>query len=399
MEPCTMNRDFERLDVIEEFYSLIWTERYYGDSEVELTIPLQASMITKLAEGSFLSIRESTEPMIIETVNIEDGKIKVMGVSILKWLNNRFIRNSPNHRKTTWKFKQKTPGQVLWTVVKEMCTEKSSYLNPPYKDMGLTNAQAHELIIPGLKLGAEESAGKKIKKILVPYGPVYDSLRKIAEQYKIGMQIYLGTDLSIKFRSYKGANRTTGDTIVRFSPVMDSLSDVKEVRSIAEFKTLIYSFAASLEKIDTADANDNPDTWLQTRPGIARRAKGPEGKYTGFDLRAKMIFPGDITIKQDLDEEDDSGPESTLSGKREELRDVLDNRAEKELKQNEYIRAVDGTVAPTNAFQYKVDYDLGDIVQIQGNTGLTENSRVIEYIRTQDASGEVSYPTIEAIEA
>jgi hypothetical protein len=213
------------------------------------------------------------------------------------------------------------------------------------------------------------------------------------------------SDQTLRFRSYKGTNRTSkksanpNNPIVRFSPTMDSLASINELRSIAEFKTLVYSYASSLEKIDTADNNSDPDTWLQqdNKPGVSRRTK-EEGKYTGFDLRAKLLLVDNIKVKNDLDEEDKNGPEDTVPKKRAELLDILNNRADKELKQNEYIRTVDGEVAPTNLFQYGRDYDLGDIIEVQGNTSLVEVSRVTEYIRTQSSEGEKSYPTVVAID-
>ena len=104
----------------------------------------------------------------------------------------------------------------------------------------------------------------------------------------------------------------------------------------------------------------------------------------------------DIQVKTDLDDATD--PTDTVSGKQAELLDILNNRADKELKQNEYIRTVDGEVAPTNLFQYGRDYDLGDIIEVQGNTSLVEVSRVTEYIRTQSSEGEKSYPTVVAID-
>jgi hypothetical protein len=78
--------------------------------------------------------------------------------------------------------------------------------------------------------------------------------------------------------------------------------------------------------------------------------------------------------------------------------DILNNRADKELKQNKYIRTVDGEVAPTNLFIYGRDYDLGDVIEVQGNTNLVENSRVTEYIRMQSSEGEKAYPTVEAVD-
>jgi hypothetical protein len=229
---------------------------------------------------------------------------------------------------------------------------------------------------------------------------VYDALRTIAEQYKVGMRITLkDSDKTLRFRSYKGTNRTSKQSanhIVRFSPEMDSLASINELRSIADFKTLVYSYASSLAKVDTTDPHI-PNVWLQqdNKPGISRRTT-EEGKYTGFDLRAKILLATDIQVKTDLDDATD--PVDTVSGKQAELLDILNNRADKELKQNNYIRTVDGEVAPTNLFQYGRDYDLGDIIEVQGNTNLVEVSRVTEYIRTQSSEGEKAYPTVVAID-
>jgi hypothetical protein len=398
MQLFTMDKTFNRLDVIEEFYSVIWTERFYGDGEFEVIVPLNAELINKLKAGTFLMIEDSTEPMIIETFSIEEGKIKVVGISILSWLNNRFVRTSVNQRRTSWKIANQKPGEILWTIVKQMCTANSTIIGTNHMGLG-SAAREKELIIPGLKLGAQDKSGKNVKKTAVPFGPVYDALRKVAEQYKVGMQITLkDSDLTLRFRSYKGTNRTsqqTANPIIRFSPIMDSLATINEIRSIAGFKTVVYSYASNLEKVDSSDTGSLPDTWLQqdNSPGIARRTQ--VGGYTGFDLRAKLVFVTDITLANDPT---DPGPDS-IATRKAEVSDILDNRADKELKQNEYVRTVDGEVAPTNLFQYGKDYNLGDIIEVQGNTSLVDVSRVTEYIRTQTAEGEKSYPTVVAIDS
>ena len=71
MEVFTLNRKFLQQEVIDVFHSIIWTERYYGDSEVELVVPLTSEMIQKLMPGMFLGIGESDEVMILETMTIE----------------------------------------------------------------------------------------------------------------------------------------------------------------------------------------------------------------------------------------------------------------------------------------------------------------------------------------
>ena len=413
MEPCTMDKSFNRLGVLEDFYSLIWTERYYGDSEVELVVPLTLDFVRKLTTGSFLCIDESPEVMSIETIAIENNQIKVKGISILSWLNNRFIRDSADHTKTHMKIKNRTVGQILGYVVRHMCTKDSDWLYGS-KSMGLGigangTAREKELSIKGLISDPKnwDGSGKKIVNKNIEYGPVYERLKPIAIQNKVGMRIWLETtptSYSLNFTSYKGKDRTG---TIRFSAEIDSFADLKEVHSIAPQKTLVYAYAPDLEPIEAGAEGPAGNYLMQQngKPGISRDTPDPLteahilDKYTGFDLRAHMIFTS-VKNKKDLD--NDGEADNGEAANKKELIHVLNDRAEAELKRNERIDTVDGTVAPTNQFKYgsgpgQGDYFLGDVIEVQGLTGMIEKCRVTEYIRTQDASGEVSYPTVEAI--
>jgi len=97
MEPYTLNRSFIKQNIIDGYDSIIWTERYYGDSAIELVVPATIEMFQKLAPGTFVGLDSSDEIMILETFNIENGKLKVTGISILPWLDNRFVRTSALH--------------------------------------------------------------------------------------------------------------------------------------------------------------------------------------------------------------------------------------------------------------------------------------------------------------
>src|SRR5678815_313953 len=121
MEPYTLGRDYLKKDVIDGFNSIIWTERYFGDSKVELVVPITASMIDKLPVGTFLGLEESNELMILETANIEDGKLKLSGISVLPWLNNRFVRTSASHDDRYWYIDGSSAGWILWAMVYYMC--------------------------------------------------------------------------------------------------------------------------------------------------------------------------------------------------------------------------------------------------------------------------------------
>ena len=331
-------------------------------------------MIRKLSPGTFLSIEETDEVMILENMTIENGKAKVSGISILPWLDNRFVRTSSVHEDKYWYIEGSPPGQTLWTIVYNMCCQGSPYLNGTIPT-GIPNPQL--LVIPGLGLRAYDTSGTPVK-IGVPYGPVYKALKEIATTYKIGMQITLDsvTDTSyfLGFRSYVGIDRTSGQTvnpIIRFSPQMESFTDIKDLQSIKELKTHVYSFAPGLKP----EEGQPP---LTTVPGVSSLSGT---QYVGFDLRALMLFADDITT--DL-----------VGGSQEKVVEMLNSRALDAITTNHFIKSVDGEIVPDSQFKYGVHYNLGDVIEVEGNTGVVQTARITEYIRSHDSAGEKAYPTV-----
>src|SRR3954453_3303984 len=187
MELYTMNRSFLKQDVIDEFDSVIWTERYYGDNEIELVVPATIEMIQKLPLGTFVGLDKSSRVMILENMKLEDGKLKLSGISLMSWLNNRFVRVTANHEDKHWPLESGSAGWTLWAILYYMCCQGSPYLDGTIPT-GVVNPQ--QLVIPGLGLGAYDDSGP-IVKVAVPYGPVYVAMREIAVTYEIGMQITL----------------------------------------------------------------------------------------------------------------------------------------------------------------------------------------------------------------
>jgi sulfur carrier protein ThiS len=189
------------------------------------------------------------------------------------------------------------------------------------------------------------------------------------------------TSYSLGFRSYKGLDRTSGQTVnspVRFSPQLDSLTNIRELQSVAALKTLVYAFVTN----DLAPL-------VATTPGIANLT-GPQ--YAGFDLRALQILIGDITNPK----ASDTPPGTPLDAAK--LLSILNERAKDELNKNPFVKAVDGEIVPTSQYKYGIDYNLGDIIEVQGNSEVISTSRVTEYIRAQDEAGERSYPTVAMLD-
>lgn len=372
MEVFTLNRNFQKEFIVDGFSSVIWTERYYGDSEVELNTSLTSRAISRLPVGTFLGCSDSDEVMILETANMESGTFKQKGISLLSWLDNRFVRASAAHE-DRYLYLTGPVGQLLWDLVYYFTNPDSPYLNGTI-DIGISNPG--KLAIPGIGLGDYDESGGDII-VGIPYGPLYKALKDLATTYEIGMKLTLDevTDDSyfLGFRSYFGLDHTSDQSVnpvVRFSPDMESFTDIKELQSISGFKTLAYTFAPG-----------NPGG-LATVPGVSQLSGD---QYTGFDLRALMEFEEDITTDQ-------VGSDAGV------LLDILNSRAQNALTNNRFAKVVDGEIVPESQLKYGIHYNLGDIIEVQGNSGTVNAARVTEYIRSQDATGEKAYPTVTVID-
>lgn len=390
----TLDRNFHLVDEIDAFESVLWTERYYGDSEFQLTVEANKSNIQRLARNTKVYLSGSSEVMFIDNLSFKDGLLTVSGKNLMQWMNNRVIRATAAHEDRYWTIVQ-TPGTILVQIIYFMC------IAPAYGDGTAvpTGIPADVMKISTLSVKGYDTSGDNVT-IAIPYGPMFDAMKEIAETYNIGQTITLEaiTESSyiIQYRNYRGINRTSVATNdpVRFTPQLDSLTDIQEIQSMKDFRNGCYTYAPG-----------NPDGLADTlpRPGIYWTATGrvtPRIGYRGdgpppFDYTQPILLRDfDVHLMMELEEDITT---DQVGGDPGVLQSLLDQRAAKALQNRGVVVAVDGTVVPLNQFQYGRDYNMGDIVEIQGASGVVTSSRVTEYIRAQDSAGERAYPTLAQV--
>lgn len=367
MEFYTLDSTFQRKSVVDSFYSAIWTERYSLPGDVSLVVSPTPAAIAQFKEGTFLSLKGTNEVMIIDTQSIENNKLTLTGSSLLQFLEERAIFGITASELATgvYKIQNKTAGEIMSNIV-SLKVIFPVLSDPPQADR-----------IPGLYLGAIDTSGPSIS-VAIPYGTVLDALKTVAETYSLGMKIYLDSAPSsglyvLKFTVYKGVTRT-----VKFSPSLDSLTNIKELRSNKGYKTVAYAFTKNEPKFPyAAIAEDYPGANLET----------------GFTRRLLTTFVDDVTLEK-LGAVDPAAP---TAGELQLLIDTMTQRAKDSLANNNYTKVVDGEIVPQSQYKFGVDYFMGDIVQLQGTSGLTQNARITEYIRSQDETGERAYPSVSVI--
>lgn len=373
-----LDRTFQRQDLIEEFHSIIWTERLASPGEVELIVPATKETYSQLAPGTFLAIDGSKEVMEIETRNIEDNLLKVTGPSLLDIFNRRFIRSTAQQNAKNWVLVDSTEASAIATIVQEMCIDGIMDSGSALGGWGVRE------IIPNLILGDIALGGDFLSFRPIEYGPVYPALKKLSDAWDIGMSLYLdhadSSGYQLKFRTWFGVDKTrdSGDVNLEkvvFSPAMDSFTNIKELISIKGYKNVCYAFATAEDVVDMAE-------------GFGSAFADPASATSmGFDRRSMMVLVEDFKS---------SDVETTTLGFNDIL-DILNQRARDALANNNYTKIVDGEIVPQSGYTYGVHYGLGDIVELQGISGGYQRALITEYIRTHDATGEKAYPTVSVI--
>jgi hypothetical protein len=311
-----------------------------------------------------------------------------VGETITKYLNQRYAwfynhsSSAVDERVVDYTSDDVAAGEFIANVVNVIA------IDPVYfTDLwDPANLDWESDIIPGLVLGDVDTTGE-VKPLTATIGPLYDSIQQVAEKEGVGIKLYLEsaspvTGYVLKFTTYRGKDHTTDGAfpLVRLTPALDSLSGVKELRSIADWKNVVYVYYAGIISVHYEDP-DVPPVGFERRVMITDAEKQPVGhkepnpnydRYGGLPYYT-VVSPADVAAFRE-----------------QNARDALANR--------NYIRAIDGQTSPTNDYQYGVHYGLGDVIELEGLTGNISKARITEYIRSQDQEGAKEYPTISVIQ-
>lgn len=357
MEVYVLDNRLRRIEVIDQFESLIWTERWGAFGDFELVIQSTPETRRMLVTDVQLVTNESDRVMTIDTVANEqnaEGRsmLTITGRSLERILDDRIATEgySGLTENTDWVLTG-TPGNIARYVFQKICVE------------GILSA---EDIVPFITEGTnytEETIGEPDVVITanLPIGTVYETIKELCEIYSLGFRLIRNLDKSqLFFEIYTGSDRTSHQSSlapVIFSPDLDNLNNIKELSSVSGYKNVAYVFNKNGTQVVYASDAD--------------------AQNTGFKRRVMYVEASDVDLP--------AGPDLTSA---------LINKGLDALAQNRKLYAFDGEIPQSGSYRYRVDYNLGDVVEKRTEEGLTNFMRVTEQIFVSDAEGDRSYPTL-----
>lgn len=390
MDIYTLSDAFLAKDVVDEFISAIWTERYSSAGDAQLVVAPTARNLEMLKEGTYLSVRGSQEVAEIETLNIEEGVVKITAKMLEEavlmqrflWAHNPLAYDTSDERVVDFTLATLKPGEFVSELVTRWAISPTAFpsLN---SQMYKANLDWTHEEIDRLTLGAVDHSGT-VQRITAPIGPLYEAVKTVAEQFGVGTSLYLESadpvaGYQLKFKTYQGVDRTSAQTVVplvRLTPDLDDISDIKEIRSNALFKNVVYVwYQGQITKFLADPTEPEPE-------GLARRVLVTDA--VGEPVGRKGLMGGGSSWNQPVIEPADVDA-------------FLAQNAKDALANHNYIHTIDGQTSPISDYKFGVDYGLGDLIELEGLTGAVSKARITEYIRAQDRTGERSYPTISVV--
>jgi Siphovirus ReqiPepy6 Gp37-like protein len=356
MEWYTLDFSIRKDEVIENFESFIWTERYsaYGDFQIVTKSTLQSR--NQLAEGTWLGMKGSKYVMIIDTVSDDTDEngvrnITVTGSSLEKLLDDRVAMPALANTTTT-------PNWILTGAPADIARQL-------FSQICVSGALSQNDTIPFYHLGTLSPAGgipEPTDIITVTFSPdtLYNSLKSICDTYGLGFRLIRNGELSqIWFEVYTGTDMTSTQTLknpVIFDPNMDNLEKISLLTSTATLKTVAYVFAQNgVEVVYAPTANPN-DT----------------------DINRRVLL---VNSDNDL-----------VAGA--PLTQALQQEGQLALAAQRKVYSFDGELPPSANYVYGKDYHLGDLVEERNSDGYGNQMLVTEQIFSSDNTGEKTYPTL-----
>jgi hypothetical protein len=115
------------------------------------------------------------------------------------------------------------------------------------------------------------------------------------------------------------------------------------------------------------------------------------GSQVGYDRRVMFVDASDL---------DDSLSASPTGGTWTDIETKMTIRGREALAAQKAVSIASVQISPNaNRYKYRQDYDVGDLVAVDGNYDTSSIMRVTEHVEIEDERGNNSYPTLSAIES
>lgn len=350
LDPDTLNI----VGIVDTYVSCIWRPSYSEVGDFELYLGATKDFIDLLQINRYL-VRSSD----IEVDNGITTYNKVMIIKNIELITN--VENGDFLSITGRELKYLLHQRIVWSQTNLIGSTEDA-IRTLVNDNAINPTNTNR-IIPKLVLGATAGLTDTIEKQIT--GEYLDvTIEEIATAYNYGWDIFIYNS-QLVFIIYTGLDRSYNQTdrpYVVFSDSFENLYNTDYQMKTEEYAncTLVGGEGEGVERVYRSVNND---------------ISGLERYETFTDARDLSSNKGS----------EDEIPEATYYA-------LLEERGAENLATLKYTEGFSGEVLSNVAFIYGKDFDLGDIVTVINEYGISKNVRVLSAIESEDESGTKLLP-------
>jgi Siphovirus ReqiPepy6 Gp37-like protein len=359
MDLTLLTDQLQAIAVLDIYESLIWNEKYNSFGDFEILVPINTQIVNFLKEDYYLRIPDSDHLMIVEGLSLHSGTdvgstLKIRGRSLETILERRVVWT-----KTVLK------GN-LQTEIQRLLNENA--ISPSIRERQISRLRfvsSTDPLITSLTIDCQ-LLGEDL----------YSVIEQLCKTNGIGFKITLTESDTFIFQFYAGVDRSYNQNTypyIIFSPEFDNILYGDYIEDISPFKTV------SLVGGETGVGSGRATT------SIAALGQPENG---GSDLTRREMFIDAGSVSKNIDGVVLSDADYITHLKQKGL---------EELNKSTFVKTFEGQIDTTSMYTYGIDFNIGDIVQVEDEYGHEALSRVVELIRSQDSSGLKIYPTFSSI--
>ena len=337
MMPVIMNDQFQRLAILDDYNSFIWSTRYYTSGDFQLCIDANETNM-KLIQKDYYVVRDDDENVgIIEDIKIQRNE-DAHEVLIVK---GRFLDAIIARRIIAV---QTTVSGKISACIEQLLTE--NIIDPEDSDRQIDN-----FTIDSYEISTTMQAQYTGKNLL-------ETISSICKTYGIGYKVTLNDDNEFVFQLFEGVDRTydqTANPWVIFSDTYDNLLS-------SEYEENYQKLANAVLVAGEGEGLDRKTAWVSDgSTGLARHE----------------IYKDQRNIRSNDGEISD-----------DEYEELLEEAGKESM--TKYTTAFSGKVYFDN-ITFKQDIGIGDLCVIENSRwGIYMNTRLVEVIESVNEAGEYS---------
>lgn len=335
MIPVIMNTSFERMAVIDDYISFIWTARYYEAGDFELVVDASETNFGLFAKDNYVVRDDDDNVGIIEDIviqhNEDDQEIMIV--------TGRFLSSILGRRIIA----------VQTTVSGAVSSCINALINQNIISPSISARQISNFVLGTYSFTEQMKAQYTGKNLLTV-------ISTICETYGLGFKVILNDQNQFEFQLYEGTDHTYDQTE---NPWV-IFSDTYETLMSSEYEENYQNIVSAVLVAGEGEGLDRKTAWV---------TDGASG------LNRREIYDDSRSIRSNDGEISDA-----------EYTKLLQEAGKESLSQ--FTSAFTGQVYFNN-IRYKTDVNVGDLCVIEvAKWGMYLNARLVEVIESVSESGE-----------